>query len=931
MDKRFTILVVDDDAVNTQLINSALKDEYDILPAYNGHEAINMLKQYEPDLILLDVMMPDLNGFEVCSIIKADEAFVDIPIIFLTASLETIEGELHGLELGAIDYLVKPVNLALLKLRIRNHLALKERNDLVKEQRDLLTRHKEELAQLLAEQELQNKQLLETKAALRQSEEMYRTLFEQSPDGIVLWSVPDLRAVQCNTAAQTLHGYSHEEFTSLTVPDIEAALNPVEVENTRNTLLRDGVARFDSVHRTKTGELRSMFVSLKTIELAGQSMILDIHRDITERKRAEDALKESEWKFQALFDNGPIGVAYHSMIYDDSGKAVDYRFIDANEKYIELTGVDPRGKTVLQAFPGIENDPFDWIGTFGDVARTGESIRFEQYLQPNDRWYDVVGYQYKPDHFVAAFFEITERKRVEASLKIFENRQAKMIANIGDVIVIIDQHGINRYKSPNVEKWFGWKPEELVGASAWANVHPDDLASSQKFVSDLVSNPNTTGTTECRYRCKDGSYKWIEITLINLLDYPEIQGILGDYHDITERRRFEDEKRAIEQQLQQTQKLESLGVLAGGIAHDFNNILAIIIGHCSLAAMDPETANKHIPPIEKAADRAAGLCRQMLAYAGKASFTLTQVNMAALVDEMVQMLKATTNQNVAIKPDLSTDVPTINGDASQLRQIVMNLIINASEAIGEAQGVIHVSLTKTAIKAGQSSTDHLGKAIPTGWYVCLEVSDTGCGMDEETRRRIFEPFYTTKFAGRGLGMSAVLGIITAHRGALQLTSQPGQGTTFTIYLPIETNDPIGDESSEQIAPTPWQGSGTALLVEDEDQVKLVAKAMLEALGFNVIEASNGREALDLYQNNATAITLVLTDIGMPIMDGYTLFRELKSLKPELPIIISSGFGDTVVTTRIPAEEIAGLVSKPYRFDQLRAVLRVVEEGCQKQE
>ena len=203
-------------------------------------------------------------------------------------------------------------------------------------------------------------------------------------------------------------------------------------------------------------------------------------------------------------------------------------------------------------------------------------------------------------------------------------------------------------------------------------------------------------------------------------------------------------------------------------------------------------------------------------------------------------------------------------------------------------------------------------------------------MDDETMRRIFEPFYTTKFTGRGLGMSAVLGIITAHKGALQLTSQPGQGTTFTIYLPIETSEPIGDESSEQIASTPWQGSGTILLVEDEDQVKLIVKVMLEALGFKVFEASNGREALELYQNNASDIRLVLTDIGMPVMDGYTLFWELKALRPGLPIIISSGFGDTVVTTRIPSVEIAGLVSKPYRFDQLRDVLKMVVEGVKLQ-
>jgi len=521
--------------------------------------------------------------------------------------------------------------------------------------------------------------------------------------------------------------------------------------------------------------------------------------------------------------------------------------------------------------------------------------------------------------------EIAERKQIEEVLRLSKNRQAKMLANIGDVIVIIDQDGFNRYKSPNVEKWFGWKAEELVGNSAWDNVHPDDLAGAQKFVSVIADKPNATGTTECRYRCKDGGYKWIEITLVNLINDPDIRGMLGDYHDISERRRFEDEKRLLEEQFQQAQKLESLGVLAGGIAHDFNNILAIIIGNCSLAEMDPDRAGERIPIIAKAAERAAGLCRQMLAYAGKAPFSRSMVVMWLLVDEVVAMLKATVRQNVVIRTKYSPDVPPIMGDSSQLQQIIMNLIINASEAIGEEQGEVSVSLSKTEIKTGKSDRDHLGAVIPVGRYLCMEVSDNGCGMDDETRRRIFEPFYTTKFTGRGLGMSATLGIISTHKGALQLTSQPGQGSKFTIYLPIEGGETIGDESSEQIASTPWQGSGTVLLVEDEEQITLVARIMLEELGFNVIEASNGREALDLYQANAAEIKLVLTDIGMPIMDGYTLFRELKALEPELPIIISSGFGDKVVTTRIPDEKIADLISKPYRFDQLRDVVKGVVE------
>ena len=384
-----------------------------------------------------------------------------------------------------------------------------------------------------------------------------------------------------------------------------------------------------------------------------------------------------------------------------------------------------------------------------------------------------------------------------------------------------------------------------------------------------------------------------------------------------------EEKVRHEKERHKTEKLESLGVLAGGIAHDFNNILAIIMGNCSLAKLDPDNSENFLTEIEKASERAAALCRQMLAYAGKAQFVQARINFAELVDDTVKMLKSSLPQNAIIILDRSANIPFIKGDASQLSQIVMNLIINASEAIGEAQGEIRVTLAKTAIKAGRTVKDHQGKAIPSGEYVCLEVTDTGCGMDNETRQRIFEPFYTTKFTGRGLGMSAVLGIIMSHSGALQLFSQPEEGTTFRLYLPVQDSEPVEDEPAPQSSSALWQGSGTILLVEDEELIIIIASAMIKKLGFSVIEASNGREALDLYQLNAADITLVVTDMGMPVMDGYALFRELKKLKPELPIIISSGFGAVDVTSRIARDDIAGLVAKPYSFENLREVLKSV--------
>ena len=418
----------------------------------------------------------------------------------------------------------------------------------------------------------------------------------------------------------------------------------------------------------------------------------------------------------------------------------------------------------------------------------------------------------------------------------------------------------------------------------------------------------------------DGSQFWAHLRAVQAND--------GEYriafNDITDHKNAETERLELERQLQQSRKLESIGVLAGGIAHDFNNILAVIVCYCALIEQKPEQAGELVSEIEKAAERAAELCRQMLAYAGKTQLVPTLVKLPALVDEMLRMLKATINPNAAIKSDISADLPSIRADASQIRQIIMNLIINAAEAIGEAQGEIRIALTECEIGFGRSEKDHLGKVIPPGQYVCLEVTDNGCGMDAETRQRIFEPFYSTKFSGRGMGMSAVLGIITSHGGALQFESQPGRGSTFKVYLPVPESESAA-EPLHVAAFIPWQGSGTILLAEDEPQLMMVAKMLLKALGFDVFEAINGKEALELYRKHAAYITLVITDMGMPVMDGYELISELKKLDPQLPIIISSGYGDTAITSRFAEEDIAGFLSKPYGFDQLRAVLRSVVE------
>lgn len=545
---------------------------------------------------------------------------------------------------------------------------------------------------------------------------------------------------------------------------------------------------------------------------------------------------------------------------------------------------------------------------------------------------------YKNMKFIGEFVQMQADQGVlrnkqlenEADLRKTEKKLKIIFDNMEAGLIVVSPSGVITIANRRMATMFSMSMEELIDTYYVDHLHESDRLEGTKSLGQITDGIVKSVEVDRHYLRKDGTDFWGHLTGMR---FENADGSMLDQiiviSDITARKLVEEENKLLEKQLQHAQKMESLGVLAGGVAHDFNNILTVIIGNCYFAKSNPEEADKRISIIENAAERAAGLCRQMLAYAGKASIEMAEVDILALVNDMVNMLKSSIPQNVEIKFSISTNIPFIKGDVSQLGQIIVNLIINASEAIGNEKGEILIALSIKDIQSGQPDTDHLGKVIQAGRYVCLEITDNGCGMDDDIKQKMFEPFYTTKVMGRGLGMSAVLGLISLHKGSLQLTSQPGSGTTFKVYLPAQTGEFNRDLNSQQILSSELrQGNGTILLVEDTEQLKLMLKTMLETLGFTVIDASNGKEALELYQKGAADIKMVLTDIGMPIMDGYELFRELKKLNPELPIIISSGYGETAVTSRIEREEIAGIVNKPYSFNQLQEVLKNLVKDTQ---
>ncbi len=395
--------------------------------------------------------------------------------------------------------------------------------------------------------------------------------------------------------------------------------------------------------------------------------------------------------------------------------------------------------------------------------------------------------------------------------------------------------------------------------------------------------------------------------------------------DISERKRLEEENRRIEAQMLHVQKLESLGVLAGGIAHDFNNILTTVLGNADLALMQlppSSPVRENVERIERAASRAAELARQMLAYSGKGHFIIEKLDLNSLVEEMTQILNVSISKKVELRFNPAPDLPAINADATQLRQVIMNLVINASEAIGDRNGVISIATSTRECDRAFLSETWIVEQLPEGRYVVLEVIDSGCGMDPETAAKIFEPFFSTKFAGRGLGMAVTLGIIRGHRGAITLVSEQDRGTTFQVLLPAAERIAISDEPSPQPdegAP----GSGTVLLVDDEQTIRSMGEEMLSILGFRVLTAADGYEALQLFGEHREEIDCVILDLTMPRMDGEQTFRELRGMDPGVRVIMCSGYSEQEISERFVSQGLTGFIQKPFKLTDLeRALMNV---------
>jgi signal transduction histidine kinase/CheY-like chemotaxis protein len=390
----------------------------------------------------------------------------------------------------------------------------------------------------------------------------------------------------------------------------------------------------------------------------------------------------------------------------------------------------------------------------------------------------------------------------------------------------------------------------------------------------------------------------------------EVPYLIGTAIDITDLKRAHD-------RLRDAQKLESLGVLAAGLAHDFNNLLVGVIGNASLVQdiLPPgHPALEFAGRIVKTGEQAAHLTRQMLAYSGKGRFLVEPIDLSDLVPEINELVQPSIPKKIAVRLTLAPDLPSIEADRGQMQQVVMNLILNASEAIGSSAGLISV---RTGVREldDRYVQDHPESAgLSTGKYVCLEVRDTGCGMEEATRAKIFDPFFSTKFAGRGLGLAAVAGIVRSQKGAIEVTSELGKGSCFTILVP-------GAERAAKVSPlaaavAAGYGSGMILVVDDEEMVRDLAKASLVRYGFNVLLADGGPAAIDIFKREPRRISLVLLDSSMPGMSGQEVLLVLRSIRPEVKVVVSSGYTESETMRIFLGQQVSGFIQKPYTSSRL---------------
>jgi PAS domain S-box-containing protein len=760
--------------------------------------------------------------------------------------------------------------------------------------------------------------------ALRDSEATARALLNAPTDVIFLIDSVG-RVFACNETAAKRFGRRQEELVGVSLPLL---ISPPWLRESRTRLVRQVFADGNPVRFQDEREGRCFDTVCYPIrDSAGNIVrVAIVARDITELELARRKLAEQE---AALAEAQAI--ARLGSWERDIATGLE-RWSD--EQY-RLFGFEPgRAKPDLELFLSLvhPDDREKILRADEACARTKQPLTLDfRAVRPDGtvRWFRATTKVFcddsgKPVRVAGTNLDITDTKLAEAAAQESDAVAKALFDSPTDAVFLITTDGTYIDCNEVAARQLGRTPAELRGKNRQEVAPVEEIAAQARRVETAI---RTRMSFRYEIEVLGGTYDTVIYPIPDASG--EITRVAVVARDITEFRRALQDRSDLREQLLHAQKLESLGILAGGIAHDFNNLLTSILGQADLALLtlpSDSPARSFLEEIVKTTRRAAGLTNQLLAYSGKGQFVTRVVDLGETVKDMANLLEVSVSGKVNLKLDVSPGAPGIEADVSQLRQVVMNLVMNASEALANGTGAVSVSVGARRFDKAFLSGDVLGQNLSPGTYVYLEVKDTGCGMKPELVEKAFDPFFSTKFSGRGLGLATVLGIVKAHDGAIRVDSVPGKGTTFTILFPPSHKPPEKEEERKERVPQ-MVGSGTILLVDDEDMVREPASRLLARLGFSVLTAVNGREALDVFRANRDKIECVILDLTMPEMSGEEAFQELRRMKSDLKIILSSGYGETESIRSFPGRGPDGFLQKPYQLKQLAAKLReVLGEG-----
>ncbi|HXV98874.1 MAG TPA: PAS domain S-box protein, partial [Anaerolineae bacterium] len=643
--------------------------------------------------------------------------------------------------------------------------------------------------------------------------------------------------------------------------------------------------------------------------------------NVTERRLAEEALRASEEKYRNLTNQLPVGI-YRDM---PPGK-----LIYANPALAAILGYASVEEALQTSIRDVFDDPGKRDAHLancrlnGEVAYNEMKVRTAEgaHIWVRDTARVFLNEAGEIDYIDGIIQDITDRKEAEEALRASEIRFRSLIQNSSDIITLLAADGTIQYVSPPVQRILGFQPEEIIGRSTLDYVHPEDLLRVQDQLSKIVQHPGIDDTpTEFRVRDAQGEWRWLEAINNNLLNDPNVNGIVVNGRDISRRREIEEQFHLLEAQFLQAQKMEAIGRLAGGVAHDFNNALTIIKGYSDLLLVrlkEPGELRLYAEQIKKASNQAASVTRQLLIFSRQEMAQPETIDLNAVMVDIEKMLERLIGEDIDLVIMLEPALGLVKANPGHVEQVIMNLVINARDAMPQG-GRLTIQTVNATV---HETTPTQPMPLQPGRYVQLAVTDTGIGMNQETLSHIFEPFYTTKEQGKGtgLGLSTVYAIVTQSRGSIQVFSQPGQGTVFQIYLPYLTDQIEADaglEDSEALEAVPGKQVETILLVEDEAEVRKLTKLILLKQGYRVLEAQNGDEALRLCQQSGEPVHLILTDVVMPNgMSGRELAEQLKIIIPKAKVLFMSGYTDDVILRHGVLDASVNFIQKPFALNIL---------------